>query len=350
MRAREAKLRDVAQTAGVSPGTASRVLSGSSYPVALRTRLRVEEAAKVLDYVPNSIARALVTGRSAIVGAVVHDITDPFFNEVVRGLEDAAAASGESVLIGNDDRDSGKLERYLMMMLSHNATGVVLVGGEVRDPAASVRLAHALQLMRNRRIPVVSVGRYELDIPNASVDNGAAAGAAASHLLELGHRRIAFIGGPLNSTTVEDRHAGYATALLRTGIPVNRSLVIETPLSRQGGSQGMVRLLKSGAAFTAVLAANDEVAFGVISALRAAGRSVPDEISVVGINDVPMAAYVDPPLTTIHVPMRELGRVAWELLQRREDATGEVRRELPSALVIRGSTARVHAVPGEGEG
>ena len=206
-------IRDVARLAGVSPGTASRVLSGSSYPVSDRSRRHVEEAARALDYVTNSVARALVTGRSAVVGAIVHDITDPFFSGVVRGLQDAAAAEGLVVLVGNDDRDAGKLEAYLTMLLSQKPAGVVLVGGQLSDPASVLPVAQAVQRLRGQGVPVVAVGRYELDIPHVTVDDKAAAECAVAHLLALGHRRIAFLGGPLNSTTVQDRFAGYGAAL-----------------------------------------------------------------------------------------------------------------------------------------
>ena len=160
-RQRGASIRDVARLAGVSAGTASRVLSGSTYPVSDRARSRVEEAASALNYVTNSAARALVMGRSEIVGAIVHDITDPFFSVVVRGLQDAAVADGLVVLVGNDDRDADKLEGYLTMLLSQKPTGVVLIGGQLRDPAATLPVALAVQRLSEQGVPVVAVGRYD---------------------------------------------------------------------------------------------------------------------------------------------------------------------------------------------
>ena len=178
-RQRGASIRDVARLAGVSAGTASRVLSGSSYPVSDHARQRVEEAARALNYVTNSAARALVTGRSEIVGAIVHDIADPFFSVVVRGLQDAAVAEGLVVLVGNDDRDAAKLESYLTMLLSQKPTGVVLIGGQLRDPAATLPVALAVQRMREQGVPVVAVGRYELDIPHVAVTSQRSATAAS---------------------------------------------------------------------------------------------------------------------------------------------------------------------------
>ena len=259
-----ASIRDVARLAGVSPGTASRVLSGSSYPVSDRARRRVEEAARALNYVTNSAARALVTGRSELVGAIVHDITDPFFSVVVRGLQDAAVADGLVVLVGNDDRDAGKLEAYLTMLLSQKPTGVVLIGGQLREPAATLPVALAVQRLREQGVPVVAVGRYELDIPRVAVDDVAAADTAVSHLIDLGHRGIAFLGGPLNSTTVQDRYTGYCNALMRVGEPLDECLVVPTPLGVEGGSQAVAGLLAAGTPFSALFAATDEVAFGAI--------------------------------------------------------------------------------------
>jgi LacI family transcriptional regulator, galactose operon repressor len=337
---RRVSIRDVARLAGVSPGTASRVLSGSTYPVSDGARKQVEEAAQALNYVTNSAARALVTGHSEIVGAIVHDITDPFFSGVVRGLQDAAVAAGLVVMVGNDDRDAAKLEGYLEMLLSQNPMGVVLIGGQLRDPAATLPVAQAVQRLRDQGVPVVAVGRYELDIPHVAVDDVAAAESAVAHLLDLGHRRIAFLGGPLNSTTVQDRYTGYANALARAGIPVDEELVVQVPLTVEGGSQGVESLVTAGTEVTGVFAATDTVAFGTISALRDHGLRVPVDVSVVGFDDIVMAAHTDPPLTTVHVPARELGLGAWRLLKlggRVNARPGSER--VPVDLVVRASTA-----------
>jgi LacI family transcriptional regulator len=337
-------IRDVARLAGVSAGTASRVLSGSTYPVSKRTRARVEEAARTLNYVANSVARALVTGRTELVGAIVHDITDPFFSGVVRGLQDAAVADGLVVLVGNDDRDAGKLESYLTMLLSQKPTGVVLIGGQFGEPAATLPVAMAVQRLREQGVPVVAVGRYELDIPLATVDDVAAADTAVSHLVELGHRRIAFLGGPLNSTTVQDRYTGYCAALMRVGEPLDERLVVPAPLSLEGGSQAVAGLLADGPAFSAIFAATDEVAFGAVSALREQGLRIPADVSVVGFDDVVMSAHSDPPLTTVRVPARELGLAAWRLMSAAEHGAAPS-EQVPFELVVRASTAPPAAPP-----
>ena len=340
MTPRRVSLREVARLAGVSCSTASRVLSGSDYRVSESTATRVKEAAEKLGYVTDFAARALVTGRSALVGAIVHDITDPYFSGVVRGLQDEAVAEGLVVLVGNDDRDAGKLEAYLTMMLSQKPAGVVLVGGQVRDPAKSLRVFRAVDRLREEGVPVAAVGRYELDIPHVAVDDAAAAECAVTHLIDMGHTRIAFVGGLLDSTTVEDRHNGYRVALNRAGIPVDDDLVVRAAMSLKGGSWAADQLVACGAGFTAAFTATDEVAFGVVSGLRACGLRVPQDVSIVGMDDVPMASHADPPLTTIHVPARELGRAAWRLLSAiREGDEAPETQCVPFDLVVRSSTA-----------
>jgi len=342
---RGVSLREVARLADVSPGTSSRVLSGSSYPVSARTRAKVEEAARTLNYVTNFAARALVTGRSAVVGAIVHDITDPYFSAVVRGLQDEAATEGLVVLVGNDDREAAKLERYLTMMLSQKPAGVVLVGGQLHDQRAVLPIAAAVQRLRAQGVPVAAVGRYEFDIPYVAVDDSLAVETAVRHLLDLGHRRIAFVGGSRNSTTLEDRLAGYVAGLNHAGVAIDESLVVQVPMTLSGGAQAVEQLLATRATFTAVFAPTDEMAFGVVSGLRRHGLRVPDDVSVVGMDDVSMAAHADPPLTTMKVPARELGTAVWALLKQEQGARpgGGVSR-LACELVVRASTAP----PGQG--
>lgn len=338
-RTRRPSLRDVATLAGVSPGTASRVLSGSDYPVSADVRWRVERASATLGYVANSAARALVTGRSAVIGAVVHDITDPYFGEVVRGLEDAATGDLRAVLVASDDRDPRKLIDRVRMLLQHGAAGLVLVGGQVIGEPDSTEVDRELKTHRDRGFPIVAVGRYCADIPYVSANELGAARLAVNHLLGLGHRRIAFLGGPRRSTTVRDRQAGFVQALDEAGVDVDQSLLLDAALSREGGAEGVQSLIAAGHAFTAMVAATDEVAFGAIAGLRAVGRSVPGDVSVVGFNGVGMCEFVNPPLTSLRLPMREFGSIAVRLIaamQNGHDVPSQTTLDVD--LVVRGST------------
>jgi DNA-binding LacI/PurR family transcriptional regulator len=300
----------------------------------------VEEASTQLGYVPNSAARALVTGHSPLIAAIVHDITDPYFGEVVRGLEDAAARDRAAVLIGSDDRDPRKLADRLGMLLGQDSGGVVLVGGQVLDHPTAPAISEGIQRLRDRGTPVVAVGRYGFDVPFVSVNELRAARLAVIHLLAQGHRRIAFLGGPMNSTTVQDRYRGFATALEEAGVGIDSSLVLETPLTRAGGVAAAQALVAARSDFTAILAASDEVAFGAVAGLRALLIAVPRDVSVVGFNDVGMCEFVEPPLTTVHVPMRTLGRTAWHLVTSlRRGETVAPSTLLEARLVVRASTA-----------
>lgn len=339
-RSRGPSLRDVARSAGVSPGTASRVLSGADYPVSDDARRRVLEASSTLGYVPNSAARALVTGRSSAIAAIVHDITDPYFSEVVRGIEDAAARSHGAVLVASDDRDPRTLVERLDMLLGQNAGGVVLIGGQVMDHPTAPRIAESVRRFQERGAPVVAVGRYGFDIPYVTVDELGAARLAVRHLLQLGHRRVAFLGGPMSSTTVHDRYTGFRTALEEAGIEVDRSLVLETRLTRGGGSEGAHALVAAGTDFSAIFAANDEVAFGAMVGLRALHIAVPRDVSLIGVNNVGMCEFVDPPLTSVQVPMRELGKAAWQIIEAiRQEQPTERATILDPTLVVRATTA-----------
>lgn len=324
----------------MSPGTASRVLSGSDYPVSDDARERVTRVSAALGYVPNFAARALVTGSSSTIAAVVHDITDPYFGEVVRGIEDAAARVHGSVLIASDDRHPRILVERLAMLLGQDAAGIVLVGGQVLDHPTAPRVREQLQRLEDRGTPVVAVGRYGFDIPYVTVDELGAARLAVRHLLQQGHRRVAFLGGPMSSTTVHDRYRGFAKALEEAGAPIDGKLVLETALTREGGLGGVHALVASGHEFTAILAVNDEVAFGAMAGLRALHIGVPRDVSVVGVNNVGMCEFVEPPLTSVRVPMRELGRAAWHMVIAIRHGE-EIDRStiLDATLVVRGSTA-----------
>ena len=302
------------------------------------------EAAQALNYVADSLARALVTGQSSLVGVVVHDITDPFFNNVIRGVEEVATEAGAALLVGNDDRVPEKQVRYLRMMLGLRAAGTVLIGGEVRDRGATPALTRTLDQLADNNIPVVAVGRYDIEIPSVCVDNRLAGELATEHLLELGHQTIAFVGGLRTSTTGEDRYRGYVEALGRAGLAVDEHLVSMHGFSREAGSLGVKELLESAREFTAIVAVTDEVAVGCAAALHERGLAIPGDVSLVGTNDVAAELYGYPELTSVHVPLRDLGREAWALLsslqsEPADDAPVERHRVLPIHLVSRGSTA-----------
>lgn len=301
-------VHDVARRAGVSPSTVSRVLSGSPYPIRDETRERVMAAARELDFRPNMLARALVTARTRTFGCVVHDISDPYFGEIVRGLEDAARDQGYTVFVCSSDRDPDRELEYVRALLSYQVDALIFAGGGIQDPEHRLRLGGVLDAFRGQGGRVVLLAPHWYRAPSVVPDNRGGARAMTAHLVALGHRRIAFISGPEHLETSDVRLDGHREGLEGAGIPFDEGLVISGGFTADGGERAAGELLSRRPDLTAIFAANDMMAFGALRALSGASVQVPDDVSVAGFDDVQMAAYVRRPLTTVRVPMYELGR------------------------------------------
>ncbi|HEY8719598.1 LacI family DNA-binding transcriptional regulator [Pengzhenrongella sp.] len=334
-------LIDVANRAGVSPATVSRVLN-NNYPVAASTRERVVEAVQHFDYVLNVHAGALVHARSGILGIVVADVSDPFFSEIVRGAQDVAEAAGHLTMICSSGADPRQELAYLTLLRNHRADAVLLVGAGSEQPELQAALARQADGIARQGSRLVLVGRpAPVGTDAASVvelDNHRSGALIGEHLAGLGHRRIRYLAGPTGTTTTSARLAGFlegarAGGVLRSGVEV-----VHGPQNRDTGRRLVRRALEDGAVFSAVAASNDLMAIGALVALREAGLRVPDDVSVVGIDDVPVAADVTPGLSTVHLPLSELGAAAAELAL--TAASALVQPALPAYLVIRESTAR----------
>lgn len=309
-------LADVAAAAGVSTATVSRVLSGN-YPVAARTRARVTEAVDELGYVMNANARALARSRASTIGIVVEDVVEPFFGYIARGVERRAAELGLACLI-MASRGSKERELELVDLLrAHRAGGVILVGGSADDRGYRTKMAQRARALADEGGHLVLCGRPPLSdgVPTRSVsyDNEGGAFAITSHLLAHGHRRIAYVGGPDRLSTHTFRLAGHRRALEQHGVPWDDGLVHVGQFGAEFGHATLTALLREGLDATAVFAANDAVAVGVYEAAEEAGISIPGDLSVVGYDDVPVATQLRPRLSTVSVPLEELGRRAAEL-------------------------------------
>jgi DNA-binding LacI/PurR family transcriptional regulator len=322
-------IKDVAAAAGVSVATVSRVISPASADIPMRkeTRDRVERAISRLGYRPNDLARALLQQRTSTIGLVLPDISNPYYPPLVRGVEDVASSHGYRVVLCNTDRDPMKIAGYLDTLVKTRVDGIVLAGGGfANDPD------HAL-VFQTHRTRIVAVGRHDLAHPSVQIDNAVAGREATDHLLALGHRRIAFVGGPESSTTVQDRVAGYRAALGRHGE------VSYGDFTEESGYAATAALFRDGFP-TALVCANDRIAVGAYAALADNGRSVPGDVSLVGFDDTPIARYLRPTLTTVAIPTYEMGRTAMRLLVAQmggaEDAGHQT---LPTDLVVRESTA-----------
>lgn len=295
-------LEMVARTAGVSPATVSRILNGSAR-VSERKRAAVDAVIKALNYRPNALARGLAQGRTNSIGVLTQDIASPFYGEALRGIEDALKDTGAIPLIVSGHwilRD--EVER-LEHLLSRRVDGLVILTGSLTDDAL-VRYA--------TEVPLVVTGR-DLDAPNVTslrFDDYAGARVATQHLLDLGHRRIAHIAGPQDHFDSRERLRGYREALIDAGIEPDDDLVVHADFHEPGGLLAINQLIAARTPFTAVFAANDQSAYGARLALHTHGIRVPEDISIVGFDDLPVSNYVVPPLTTVKQPAYEMGEIA----------------------------------------
>jgi LacI family transcriptional regulator len=329
-------IRDVAAAAGVSVATVSRVLNPASADVPMRkeTRDKVERAIDELGYRPNDLARALLQHRTAAIGLVVPDISNPYYPPLVRGVEDAASSRGYRIVLCNTDRDPAKISGYLDTLIKTRVDGIVVAGGgwvDVPDRTA---------VLGNYRTGLVAIGRHVTAHPSVRIDNVAASREAAGHLIGLGHRRIAFLGGPASSTTVQDRAQGYRDALKVAGLAESAAVVRYGDFTEESGYAATREILDVSPPPTALLCANDRIALGAYAAAADAGRRVPTDVSIVGFDDTPIARYVRPTLTTVAIPTYEMGSAAVRMLlaQLGGNTVSEI-ETMPTRLVVRDSAA-----------
>jgi LacI family transcriptional regulator len=331
-------ISDVAAEAGVSVATVSRVLNDTGYPVRPETRRRVLEAVEKLDFRPNDLARGLLLKRTQTIGLVIPDIANPYYPVISRGVEDVASQHGYAVIFCNTDRDAAKSERYINVLLQKQVDGIIIAGGGTDFSRASERFAeHGTR--------VVFVGKPSLPWPSVRVPNEDGTVAAIEHLAELGHRRVGFIAGPAKLPTARDRLAGYRRAVSDHGMAADRSLERDGDFSEQSGYRATEALLREEPRPTAIFAANDRMAIGALAAAADRGLRVPEDLSVVGFDDIPLASYVRPALTTVALPAYEMGAAAMRLLldlvkDKDNGATGAMETvRLPVRLIVRHSTA-----------
>ena len=334
-----ANIYEVARRAGVSASTVSRVLSRPAV-VSPDTRRRVLEMVEEMGYAPNASARNLRTRRSDKILVTVPDISNPFFSLIIQGIEAAAQRAGYTVLLGNTQHEEKHEERYARMLMRKEADGLIFLGHRIPGPAAEL-----VAELAPRCAPIVHGCEYSpaLGVASVHIDNTAAAADAMEYLYALGHRRIAVVTGPLISPLSRDRLLG-ATTRARTAGAEHDLIVMQGDFSIESGTAIGESVLTRPDRPTAVFCFNDEMAIGVLAVARRRGLSVPQDLSVVGFDDIRFARHMDPPLTTISQPMREIGegtvRLLLEIL--RGDEIKPVSVTLPHQLTVRASTAPPH--------
>ncbi|MBK1889609.1 LacI family DNA-binding transcriptional regulator [Undibacterium sp. 14-3-2] len=295
-------LLDVAREAGVSPSTVSRILNGTATVSAVK-RKAVEDAIKKMGFEPNPLAQSLKSGRSMTVGIVVQDISSPFFSEILRGVDDGLNSTGYASVIVSGHWNASEEAARIKLLLARKVDGLILLSGRIEDKAV-------LQFATQR--PIVATGR-SLKSSTAigfKLDNQNGAYQAVRHLIELGHRRIAFVTGPSNNTDANERLTGYKQALESADIPFEPGLVVEGDFHEASGLMAVNRLFDTQQQFSAIFAGNDLIAYGVRLSLYRKGIRVPEDISLIGFDDLPGSLYTTPPLTTIRQPLYDMGLIA----------------------------------------
>jgi DNA-binding LacI/PurR family transcriptional regulator len=335
-------LIDVARLANVSITTASRVLNGNPHPVSEDKRMRVLQAAQSLNYSPSALAKAMVSGFSHIVGVIVGDATDPYFAQIVRGVEDMARAHGYLVIVCNSDRNPAVEISYLTALNDYRVDGVIFAGGGLNDDQYLAAMNKVVKIFQERNAFCISLGKHLFPSFAVVVDNKQIVRSAVNYLISLGHKRIAYISGPELLTTTGLRLDGYREELLEHKIKLDELLILRGNYRVDSGYQAADRVHTLVDKPTAILASNDIMAVGCMSRLKELNYRIPNDISVMGIDDIPFAQIVDPPLTTISLPMYDLGKVGMESLVKLHegemlDKNGIV---LPHKLIVRKSTGQ----------
>jgi LacI family transcriptional regulator len=336
-------LSDVARQAAVSLTTASRALDPENdHPVSERTRARVVAAATRLAYRPNPMARALRTRRVPTIAIVVHDVSDPYFAEIVRGATAAASVRGFLTVVCSSDRVPATELRYVEMLCESRVSGVIFAGGGLDEPHYHRTMSGYARSIAHYGGAIVALAPRSERWPAELPDNRAGARMVTEHLVSLGHSRIAMISGPATLRTSREREFGYAQAMKTAGLEPS---IVRADFTIGGAAQAVTRLLAKNSP-TAVFAATDTMALGVLSELRRLGIDVPGAISVAGFDDIPGLEFMHPALTTVRVPMAELGAAGVARLLRQLDGDDTAARTQihPVELVVRESTGRAGAV------
>lgn len=326
-------IKDIARAAEVSHSTVSRALHNSPL-VNRETAARVHRIARTLGYRPSAVARSLVTRKTRTIGVVVTMISDPFIAEVVSGIEERANDHGYSVFLANSNADPDREVKVVHSFHERRVDGILVTASRVG--------ALYLPLLKELQVPIVLINNQHPGdfVHSVKIDNLTASRAATRHLTDLGHRRIAYLGDQSGFESDTERFTGYHQALEAAGLPYRPQLVIRGDGRAEGGMEAMAQLLALAEAPTAVFCYNDATAMGAMRVVRERGLGVPGNVSVVGFDDLFIASYLCPPLTTISQPRHRMGRLAMDiLLQLFSGQTTKTTIQVQGELIVRGSTS-----------
>ena len=334
---KQISIKDVARAAKVSHPTVSRALRHSPL-VNPETAERIRQIASRMGYWPNAVARGLVTKKTGTIGVVVTNIADPFIGEVVSGIEDVANDHGYSVFLANSNADPAREIKVVQSFHQRRVDGILVAASRVG--------ALYVPLLSQLKVPIVLINNQHPDefVHSVIIDNVTASIKAVQHLIQLGHQRIAYMGDQFGFHSDTERFAGYRQALALADLPFLPELVVHGDGKPEGGGQAMEKLLALPELPTAVFCYNDMSALGALKQIRAHGLRVPENISLVGFDDLFIVSYIDPPLTTVRQPKQPMGRLAMEILLKLfSEGQQEAIIRMQGELVVRESTAPPHS-------
>lgn len=328
---------DVAKAAGVSKATVSRVLSGNYTYIREETRQRVQEAIERLGFRPSSIARSLTSRRTLTVGILISDIANPFYSDVIHGVEDVAIEQSYNVFLGNTNYDLKRGMAMVRSFIDRRVDGVLMMSSSMSD--------EWLEELARARVPVVAldweVKAEQGNVSAISVDFRTGIHAAAAHLAALGHRRFAHVSGPLRLQTARERRDAFLEGLSTAGARIDSMRLIEGDFTIEAGRKAAEEIINSPERPTAVFAANDLMAIGILHEVQARRVAVPEQLSIIGLDDIWLSAQTEPPLTTVALPRYEIGSLAmrtlFDLLNREENLP-PIHLSVETSLIVRKST------------
>jgi LacI family transcriptional regulator len=335
-------IKDISREAGVSTASVSKVINGDYKNVSEETKNRILRISKELKYRPNRLARGLVNNRTNIIGLIVSDITNPYFAELAKGIENRADAAGYKLILCNTDENEEKELSYINVILEYNVDGVIITGSEKTTNSRSI------EELQNYNIPYVSIDREQGDRDyRVYVGNLEGSYIATEHIIRNGHTKIAFIGGQGMHGSRNLRLEGYFKALTDYGIEPDNSLIKIGNYQMETGYHYTRLLIENDSEFTSVVCGNDLIAFGALNAIKDSGLKCPEDISIIGYDDIYLTQMTDPKLTTIKQPSEEIGNYAMEVLlklMKKENVEEKVKCFVPD-LVERGSVKRMSSEP-----
>lgn len=332
-------LADVARRAGVSLATASRVLNGSLRTVGPEFRQRVMDAAHELGYVANANAQAVARGASNVVGLTVHDIADPYFSAIAAGVMRVADEHGLVMLLGSTERSPEREVEYVSMLRVQRARALVIAGSRTSDRERVEKLAAEIAAFRSVGGRVACISQNRLRTDTVLPQNRAGARALGRQLATVGHRRFAVLAGPRDLLTARDRLAGFRDGIRAAGVTVDVMHTLHSPFTRDGGYGTALELLRDGPKVSCLFAVNDVMAVGAMAALREHGVAVPADVSVAGFDDIATLRDLSPALTTVRLPLEEMGVRAARMTFVDDESEAPRIARVRGEVILRESTA-----------